>query len=146
MTINNIDTNEALENVKKLLEKEKNISPALKAAIEVIMLLVTLLVNRLGLNSRNSSKPPSSDFGQNKKSPSDKEHHGKGRKPGGQPGRQGKTLKPVDQPDEIIPIEMDRHTLAAGLEYTADGFEKRQVFSLKISRHVVEYQAENSRR
>ena len=106
------------------------------------MLLVTLLVNRLGLNSRNSSKPPSSDFGQNKKSPSDKEHHGKGRKPGGQPGRQGKTLKPVDQPDEIIPIEMDRHTLAAGLEYTADGFEKRQVFSLKISRHVVEYQAE----
>ena len=98
MTVNNIDTDEALANIKKLM-KEEDISPALKATIEVIMLLATLLVNRLGLNSRNSSRPPSSDFGSNEKSNKDSKNdnkgNGKGRKPGGQPGRKGKTLKLV---------------------------------------------------
>jgi len=65
MTVNDIDTDEALENIKKLLSEEKNISLALKAAIDVMILLVTVLVNRLGLNSRNSSKPPSRDYGAN---------------------------------------------------------------------------------
>ena len=65
MTVNDIDTDEALENIKKPLSEGKNISPALKAAIDVMILLVTVLVNRLGLNSRNSSKPPSRDYGAN---------------------------------------------------------------------------------
>jgi transposase len=145
MTLNNIDTDEALANIKKLM-KEEDLSPALKASIEVIILLVTLLVNRLGLNSRNSSRPPSSDFGQNEKSGEDKKDdkkgNGKGRKPGGQPGRKGKTLKPVDHPDEVVSLEIDRRTLPRDGQYTSAGFETRQVFNIKISSHVIEYQAE----
>jgi transposase len=67
ITVNDIDTDEALENIKKLLSEGKNISPALNAAFDGMILLVTVLVNCLGLNSRNSSKPPSSDYGANEK-------------------------------------------------------------------------------
>jgi transposase len=145
MTVKGIDTDEALANIKKLM-KEEDLSPALKAAIEVIMLLVTVLVNRLGLNSRNSSRPPSSDFGANEKSDENKkgdnQGNGKGRKPGGQPGRKGRTLKLVDNPDEVVSLEIDRRTLPPNGQYTSAGFETRQVFNLKISRHVIEYQAE----
>jgi transposase len=143
MTVNDIDTDEALANIKKLLGKEKNISPALKAAIEVMILLVTVLVNRLGLNSGNSSKPPSSDYGANeRKRKSNGKNNSGQRKAGGQPGRKGKTLKAVDNPDEVISLEIDRRTLPRDGQYISAGFEKRQVFNIKISRHVTEYQAE----
>jgi transposase len=82
MTVNDIDTDEALENIKKLLSEEKNISLALKAAIDGMILLVTVLVNRLGLNSRNSSKPPSRDYGANEKKGKGKSKDSK-RKAGG---------------------------------------------------------------
>ena len=145
MTVNDIETDEALANIKKLMQEEKGLSPALKAAIEVMILLVTVLVNRLGLNSRNSSKPPSSDFGASEKGADDKgrrNNNGNGRKPGGQPGRKGRTLKLIDNPDEVVSLEIDRRTLPRGGQYTAAGFETRQVFNIKISRHVIEYQAE----
>ncbi len=143
MTVQDIDTDNALEEIRKLLKEEKDISPALKASIEVMIFLVTVLVNRLGLNSRNSSKPPSSDFGNSDKKKDEKDKKkGNKRNPGGQPGRKGKTLKAVENPDEIIPIEIDRRSLPRGGQYTSDGFEKRQVFNIKISRHVIEYQAE----
>ena len=55
---------------------------------------------RLAKNSRNSSKPPSSDgYGKPKRT----ESLGKpGQKPnGGQPGHEGQTLKRSEQPDRI---------------------------------------------
>src|SRR3989304_95736 len=61
MTIENIKIEETIERVRVLLAAEKNISPALKAAIEVIILALTLVCNRLGINSSNSSKSPSQD-------------------------------------------------------------------------------------
>ena len=124
MTVNDIDTDEALANIKKLMEEEKDLSPALKTAIEVMILLVIVLVNRLGLNSRNSSRPPSSDFGANEKGADErgnKNNSSKKRKPGGQPGRKGKTLKPVDNPDEVISLEIDRRTLPRDGQYTSAG-------------------------
>src|SRR5262245_20005486 len=62
------------------------------------------LERRLGLNSTNSSKPPSSDG--LKKPPrlprvrSLRERSGK--KPGGQKGHRGETLRPVENPDVIV--------------------------------------------
>jgi hypothetical protein len=37
-----------------------------------MILLLTVLVNRLGLNRRNSSKPPSSDYGDTRKKAKEK--------------------------------------------------------------------------
>jgi transposase len=50
-----------------LLAQEKDISPAMNAAIKMLLLVIKLMVNRLGLNSSNSSKPPSSELNRNKK-------------------------------------------------------------------------------
>src|SRR3972149_5353434 len=61
MTIQNISVEATIERVKTLIAEEKELSPALKSSLEALLLLVTLIVNRLGLNSKNSSKPPSMD-------------------------------------------------------------------------------------
>jgi transposase len=136
MTIENINVEAAIKKVKDLVAAEKDLSPALKASLEVLLLLVTLLANRLGLNCKNSSKPPSSDPNR-KKTPKEP---GK-RKPGGQQGHIGATLKPVADPDLVKVITLDRSTLPKG-EYKPVGFENRQVIDLDISAFVTEWRAE----
>lgn len=136
MTVQNIDVEATIERVKTLLAEEKELSPALKASLDVLLLLVPLLVNKLGLNSRNSSKPPSMDPNRQKK-PRGKS----GRKPGGQQGRNGTTLQPVPDPDEIKILPVDRKLLPQG-RYQEVGYEARQVIDLRISRVVTEYRAE----
>lgn len=58
------------------------------------------LERQLGANSRNSSKPPSTD-GLAKPAPKSLRKKS-GRKSGGQPGRRGRTLEQVSEPDEVI--------------------------------------------
>lgn len=53
MTVDNINVDETVKKVVALIEQEKNLSPALRGSLEVLILLVSILVNRLGLNSRN---------------------------------------------------------------------------------------------
>src|SRR3990167_8920807 len=50
-----------LKKVATVLSEEKGLSPAIRSVVELLVLLITLLVSRLNLDSRNSSKPPSSD-------------------------------------------------------------------------------------
>jgi len=136
LKIDNIDVESAVKNTQQLLEAERDISPALKSALEMILLLVTVLLNRVTLNSKNSSKPPASD--PNRKKGSRK----KSDKPsGGQKSHVGTTLQKIENPDEIEVITLDRSTLPKG-QYTEDGFETRQVFDIDISRVVTEYQAQ----
>ena len=136
MTINNIDIDATLEKVKILLTEEKELSPTMRSMVELLVLLVTLLTNRLNLNSSNSSKPPSSD--PNRK----KVHKAKGdKKAGGQKGRVGVTLQKVDDPDRIEVIKLDRRKLPQG-NYKEVGYESRQVFDIDISRVVTEYRAQ----
>jgi transposase len=136
MTINNIDVEDTIDRVKTLLAEEEDLSPALKSSLEVLLLLVALLANRFGLNSKNSSKPPSADPNR-KKEPKSKSS----RKPGGQKGRNGTTLKPVADPDQIKVLPVDRSTLPPG-KYRDAGFEARQVIDLDISTVVTEYRAQ----
>ena len=82
----------------------------LKQALEVIQELrqrITELKTenqklkaQLSKNSRNSSKPPSSD-GYNKPNPKSLRKKS-GRKTGGQKGHPGSTLRSVEHPDKII--------------------------------------------
>lgn len=136
MTIQNIDVEATVDKVKTLIAEEKDLSPALKASLDILLLLVTLLANRLGLNSKNSSKPPSTDRNRVKVARSKSD-----RKPGGQKGRNGTFLQPVADPDEIKPLEVDRSTLPPG-KYRVVGYEARQVIDIDISRVVTEYRAQ----
>ena len=136
MTVENINVEAAIKRVNDLVASEPNLSPALKASLEVLLLLVTILANRLGLNSKNSSKPPSSDPNR-KKEPKEPG----ARKPGGQHGHIGTTLKPFPNPDLVKVIPVDRSTLPPG-NYRPVGYESRQVADLDISMFVTEWQAE----
>jgi transposase len=136
MTVDNINVEAAIQRVNDLIAREEHLSPALKAALEVLVLLVTILTNRLGLNSKNSSKPPSSDPNRKKESKEPAT-----RRPGGQHGHIGTTLKPFPDPDLVKVIPVDRSTLPPG-DYRSVGFETRQVADLDISRFVTEWRAE----
>jgi transposase len=94
-------------------------------------------------NSRNSSKPPSSD-GLGKPAPKPKSLRRKtGRKPGGQDGHQGRTLRQVADPDHEVPHEpgccAGCQRPLAGRPIT--GVERRQEFDLPpLKIEVTEHQ------
>jgi len=97
--------------------------------IEKLESRVKELESRLNLNSSNSGKPPSSD-GYARKNRNREGNQKK--KPGGQPGHTGNTLKQSPHPDHIEihkPHECSLcgHTLKGGKIL---GIEKRQVFDL----------------
>ena len=137
MKIENIDVNETIEKAKASIKSDKNISPTTKIVFESLIALVTILMNRLNLNSSNSSKPPSSDENKGKK------NHGNSNKPrGGQKGHKGVTLEPVSNPDEIKNLAIDKQNLPPNKECKPDGYIARQVINIKISRIIIEYRAE----
>jgi len=96
------------------------------------------LKSRLNTNSRNSSKPPSSD-GYQKKPAFAKPTKGK---QGGQKGHQGRTLHQSEHPDKIVNCTPD--ICSCGHEFTLDQIklgERRQVYDLPEPRlEVIEYQ------
>ncbi len=99
------------------------------------------LRRRLGLNSRNSSKPPSTD-GLAKPAPKSLRRRS-GRKPGGQPGHPGSRLEQVSAPDEVLRHEPQAcGGCGSGLEgATQVGLRRRQVFDIPpIEVKVIEHQ------
>lgn len=105
------------------------------------------LEERLGQNSRNSSKPPSTD-GYAKPAPKSLRQK-TGRKPGGQDGHPGHTLKPVEHPDHFVLHRLEDCTCGCGgslREQPTLREEKRQVFELPPQRlEVTEHRAEVKR-
>ena len=136
MKIQNIDIEATINRAQKFVAEDQQMSEATKSMFEILILVITLLANRLGLNSTNSSKPPSSDPNRKRR-----EKGSTGKKAGGQQGHVGVTLKKVDDPDKIAVIKIDRRTIPAG-RYRQVGLETRQVFDIDISRVVTEYRAQ----
>jgi transposase len=93
-------------------------------------------------NSRNSSRPPSSDSPFAKLAPKSLRRKS-GKKPGGQPGHPGSTLALVDNPNERKRHEPGSCTgCGAGLADAAEvGMQRRQVFDLPpMTVRVTEHQ------
>jgi transposase len=139
LTINKINIEETLKSVNSLLKTDKSSSPQMKAMMELLVVVINLLIAKLGLNSTNSSIPPAMDPKRNRGSK--RKTKGKKRKPGGQNGHKGSTLKKVSNPDRIETINVDKRTLPRG-DYRHMGFESRQVIEINISTEVIEYRAE----
>ena len=139
VTIGKINIDSALKNVETLLREDKTASPQMRAMMELLVVVIGLLLAKLGLNSSNSSIPPSKDPRRPRGSKS--KAKGEKRKPGGQPGHEGVTLKREEIPDNIETIEIDRRTIPSG-QYSAIGFESRQVIEIEISKKVTEFRAE----
>jgi len=93
---------------------------------------------RLNSNSKNSSRPPSSD-GYQKKPAFPKKKKGK---QGGQSGHKGSTLHQVDNPDKIVSCKPN--SCSCGHDFKEEVLilsEKRQVFDLpKPKLEITEYQ------
>ena len=81
------------EKDRQLAQKDKQITELLERVLE--------LERRLGLNSRNSSKPPSSDGLKRKPNPQSLRERGKNPS-GGQKGHTGHWLARVENPDQVV--------------------------------------------
>ena len=103
------------------------------------------LEKRLGKNSSNSSKPPSSDGLKRTRS---LRSNTSGRKPGGQPGHPGQRLHPSPTPDVVIDVPLEQCPQCAS-DLSAQPVqieEVRQVFELPpIKLRVTEYRAARKR-
>ena len=126
-----------IEEARQSLLRDESAVPALKKTISSLIELVEVLSNRLGVNSSNSSKPPSQDPNRIRVSKS----KGRKRRPGGQRGHKGNCLKQVEKPSEVEEILVDRGSLPPG-KYHRVGFESRQVFDIEVSVNVKEYRGE----
>ncbi|WP_425421674.1 IS66 family transposase [Phaeodactylibacter xiamenensis] len=98
---------------------------------------------QLNQNSRNSSRPPSSDGP--KKSRTTTQKSKKGRKPGGQPGHKGTTLKMVPSAEAKIEDHYPKACSGCGADLSGQpslGFDRRQVFDIPpIEIQVTEHRA-----
>ena len=120
---------------------------ALRAENAALKARIAELERQLGLNSSNSGKPPSSD-GLRKPARVTSLRERSAKKPGGQKGHKGETLRQVADPDDVV----DHYPSAcsgcgAGLDPdTSVGHSARQVFDLPETVPFTNNQAERDGR
>jgi transposase len=126
----------------RLIEELRGELAQLRADNEKLRAENAELRGRLGMNSTNSSKPPSSDSPFARPAPKSLRRRS-GRRPGGQPGHPGSTLALVADPHERERHEPGRCTgCGADLADAPEvGMERRQVFDLPpMTVRVTEHQ------
>jgi transposase len=101
------------------------------ALVAALRAHIAELERRLGLNSSNSGKPPSSD-GLKKPARVSSLRERSGKKPGGQKGHKGETLRQVADPNEVVNHYPPACSMCGvGLDpKTSVGHSARQVFDL----------------
>jgi transposase len=134
--------NAALENECRSLRAENQ---ALHGANQALRAEVRELKGKASKNSRNSSKPPSSDgLAKPKAKPKNLRQPSK-RPTGGQPGHPGHPLRMVEEPDHTVRHLVEGCAGCGGslANQQPDRIERRQVFDLPEPRlEVTEHQAE----
>jgi transposase len=130
------------EQLSKLSHEQKDdLILELFAQIEKLTRRVEDLESQLAKNSRNSSKPPSSDGYGKPKPKSQRKKTGK--RSGGQKGHPGNTLQQSDQPDNVI-VHAPAACTHCGLDLNGvpvNGIERRQVFDIPpVKLEVTEHQ------
>jgi transposase len=130
------------ERDKKIAELEE-IIVALRAEVVALISENKELHRRLGMNSGNSSKPPSSD-GLRKKPAPQRLREGSGKKSGGQVGHKGATLEFSATPDIIVHHLPETCVCGTDLSQIMSESvpEKRQVFDIphpkiEITEHLL---------
>lgn len=119
---------------------------ALMEQVAALVAEVAELRRRVGQNPRNSHQPPSSE-GYDKPAPRSRRER-TDRRPGGQPGHEGTTLRQVEVPDEVV---VHAPSTCAGCGHPLAGApvtstEARQVFDLpEVALRVVEHRLEHRR-
>src|SRR5882672_924610 len=115
-------------NAESATEQSREELIALVAALRA---QIAELERRLGLNSSNSGKPPSSD-GLKKPARVSSLRERSGKKPGGQKGHKGETLRQVADPNEVVNHYPPACSMCGvGLDpKTSVGHSARQVFDL----------------
>jgi hypothetical protein len=136
------DGRPSYDELAALVVEQARVIAELRERVAVLEAENAELKRRLGMNSTNSSKPPSSDSPFAKPAPRSLRGRS-GRKPGGQPGHPGSTLTLVADPNERRRHEPGSCTgcgadLAAAPEV---GVERRQVFDVPpMTVQVTEHQ------
>src|SRR3954447_11036296 len=129
------------EQLAALVAAQERIIAQLQARIAEQDAEIAELERQLAASSRNSSKPPSSE-GLDKPAP--KSLRGRsGRRPGGQPGREGRTLRQGGVPDEVV-VHEPGGCADCGNALSVEGppvrIVRRQVFDIPtVSVRVVEH-------
>jgi transposase len=116
--------------------------------IDALSARVQQLEDRLAKNSRNSSKPPSSDDPVKPKPKSLRRRSGK--KPGGQEGHPGRTLSLIEDPPHVVdhdPEECEGCGESLSEAEFASGYERRQVVDIPalLALEVTEHRARHKR-
>ena len=143
MTIGNINIEETIKNILTDVNRDKTLSPGPIQSINLLIIVINLLIQRMGLNSNNSSMPPSSELGSKRRKRQARIKKKRFDKlPGGQEGHEGSTLEQFDDPDETIELSIARRELPAGKKYIHREIETRQVIDVDLNFIVREYQAE----
>lgn len=121
------------EELLDVVEEQRTQIEVLRAEIEMLLALVADLEARLGRDSSNSSQPPSADG--LAKAPANPRRRG-ARRPGKQPGDQGRHLARVENPDRVVDHLPGRCSGCDGDLVDAEtvGVERRQVFDLPVVR------------